>query len=56
MKIPKIEIRCKECGKLAPIDKEHSNKNWIAYKTNEPCKCGGTFGMWADGKPLTADK
>ena len=38
-----IVFKCDKCGKLPPVDEEKSTKNWTAYKTNEPCSCGGTF-------------
>lgn len=40
--IPKGVV-CERCGKSAPIDEEHSNKNWITYKTDKPCECGGRY-------------
>lgn len=45
MKKIKLECRCKICGKLAPIDKEKSNENWIVYDTKSKCECGGNYGM-----------
>lgn len=43
-------IKCENCGKLPPIDTEHSNENWTAYKTNVLCECGGVFKLVFDGK------
>lgn len=34
---------CDRCGKVAPINEEQSNKNWIVYTVKEPCECGGKF-------------
>lgn len=35
---------CNKCGKVAPIDKEKSNSNWIFYNTENPwCECGGRW-------------
>lgn len=34
---------CEKCKKVAPIDKEKSNDNWIVYNVKEPCECGGKF-------------
>jgi hypothetical protein len=39
----KITFKCSKCGKTAPVDKEKSTRNWIVYKTKEPCECGGKF-------------
>ena len=36
-------VVCERCGKSAPIDEERSNKNWIVYKTDKPCECGGRY-------------
>ena len=36
-------VVCERCGKSAPIDEERSNKNWIVYKTDKPCECGGKY-------------
>ena len=45
MKKPKIKmiVCCEKCGKLAPIDKEKSNDNWVVHDTSKPCECGGKF-------------
>jgi lysyl-tRNA synthetase class I len=34
---------CDKCGKTAPVDKEMSTKEWVVYRTKEPCECGGKF-------------
>lgn len=34
---------CAKCGKPAPIDETRSNQNWIVYKTDKPCECGGKY-------------
>ena len=34
---------CNNCKKVAPINKEKSNENWIVYDVKEPCECGGRF-------------
>lgn len=34
---------CEKCGRVAPINMEKSNQNWIVYEVKEPCKCGGRF-------------
>ena len=39
----KMQVICEKCGKNAPIDNVKSNKNWIVYKTDKPCECGGRF-------------
>lgn len=49
--IPKGVV-CERCGKSAPIDEEHSNKNWITYKTDKPCKVGDTlYEVFKNHKP-----
>lgn len=40
-----LGVVCNKCGKSAPVDEEKSNENWKAYKTSEPCECGGKFGL-----------
>lgn len=37
-----ISMVCERCGTAAEIDKEHSNKNFTAYKT-KCSKCGGNI-------------
>lgn len=39
----KMTVLCDKCGKLAPVDKKHSNENWISYDTSKSCECGGKF-------------
>ena len=34
---------CEKCHKVAPINYEMSNDNWIVYDVKEPCECGGRF-------------
>lgn len=34
---------CEKCGKVAPVDEEHSINGWTAYRIKEPCECGGEF-------------
>lgn len=34
---------CEKCHKIAPINYEMSNDNWIVYDVKEPCECGGKF-------------
>lgn len=40
-----ITVKCKKCGKPAPVDREKSNENWTVQKCNAPCECGGEFGL-----------
>lgn len=39
----KFIVICDKCGKEAPIDKEKSTTDWIAYKAEEHCDCGGKY-------------
>jgi hypothetical protein len=39
---------CSKCGKLAPINEQMSNENWIVYDVKKPCSCGGVFKMFHD--------
>lgn len=34
---------CEKCHKVAPINYEASNSNWIVYDVKKPCECGGKF-------------
>ena len=42
-KMPRLMPRCNKCGKLAPIDKDKTNENWVTWILKDPCECGGIF-------------
>ena len=51
-KAPKIEIKCEQCGKQQPEDRNASNENWAVFDCHQKCECGGRFVMYIDGKKL----
>jgi len=52
----KIERKCIKCGIKQEKVKEKSNTNWEYYDCKVKCKCGGSFGMYLDGKLIGSDK
>jgi len=49
---PLMELKCENCGKPQPTNKEKSTANWSVFDCNAKCECGGKYVMHIDGQKV----